>query len=163
MKLFVTVGAVALMSLGFAAEASAYTFSPTSTSVSGTGSSTLSYAGIPVNCSDSFGGATSSSGSTASVTSASFSGSSTCNSITTAGLPWTITPTGASTVSISGVEVKVPIPLIGTITCGPSTISASVTQNGSSSTTLTWTSQSLSGGCTTSGNVTLTPQITIHP
>lgn len=161
MKILATVGAVGLMTFGLTAHASAYSFNPHSQSVTGTGSSTLTYDSIPVNCTADFDGATSSSGSTASVTSATFSGSSTCSSITAENLNWTITPTGASSVSISGVEVKASLPIIGTITCGPSTISASVTQNGTTSTTLTWSGQSLSGGCTTSGSETLTPQITI--
>ena len=99
-------------------------------------------------------------GATASVTSASFSpGSVDCAFVSTAGLPWTITPTSSTSVTIAGV--KVTVPLLG-ITCGPSTITASVTQNGSTSTTLAWTSQTLSGSCSTTGSVTLTPQITIH-
>ncbi|MDR3510707.1 MAG: hypothetical protein P4L73_03680 [Caulobacteraceae bacterium] len=158
MKILAAAGACALMTFGFAAQASALTFSPTSQPVSGTGSTSLTY-GTTLSCSATFAGATSSTGATASVTTASFSGGllGACGAVTTV-LPWTITPTSTSTVTIS--DVKVTVPLLG-ITCGPSTISASVTQNGTTSTTLSWTSQTLSGGCTTSGSVTLTPQIKI--
>ena len=160
MKLLATAGTAALLTLGLAAQASAYTFSPTSTSITGIGTSSLTY-GTTLNCNATFKGATSASGATASVTGATFTGGTlgACALVSTV-TPWTITPTSTSSVSISGVSVTVP--LLGA-TCGPSTIAATATQNGTTSTTLSWSTQSLSGGCTTSGSVTLSPQVTINP
>ena len=152
MKLLATAGTAALLTFGLAAQASAYTFSPTSTAVQGIGSTTLG----SLTCTSTFNGITSSSGATAGITSGSFTGG--LCPLATLNPTWTITPTGTSSVTISNISIN--DPLLGTCT---GSVNASVTQNGTTTTTLTWTSQTLSPTtCVTHGSEVLTPQVTIH-
>jgi hypothetical protein len=127
MKLLTTVGAgaAAVLSLGLATHASAYSLNPKSSPVTIAGPTTMSVLGIPfANCTSTFKGSIDSTG-VGSITSAVFSGSSTCTSITAANLPWGVTATGLSgstgNVSISSVEVKE-----GLVTCGPGTVTGTV-------------------------------------
>lgn len=95
-------------------------------SVTFTGPTTASYLGIAVPCNATFN--VNVSGGTATVGSASFSGSAACSGITASNLPWAMTPgaygganppfAGAPTltptlwsVSISGVRIYIPAPL----------------------------------------------------
>ena len=159
MKILSIVGAAALVAFGFAAQASAetFTFSPTGTAITVSGPTTLSADGLSVSCTSTFTGSTSSTGATGTITAATFTGSNTlCAKITAKNLPWTVTPTSATTVSIAEPEVQLVDGII-TVTCGPGTL----TNQAFSNSVLTLSGTLNPGSCTVSGTLTASPTVTI--
>jgi hypothetical protein len=97
MKLLTTVGAgaAAMLSLGLATHASAYSLNPKSTSpVTVVGPTTMSLYGVPfANCTATLVGGIDTAG-YGTITSAVFSGSSACASIAAQNLPWDVMASG---------------------------------------------------------------------
>lgn len=149
MKVRTSIGIASLVSLMLAAPAWAVTIdttNPPNVNFTASGPTSLTKNGITISCTSTFNGNVNG-GSTADITSASFSGSNIlCYSISAANLPWTLTATSTTTATVSGVQVNTPLG-----NCGPSTINATWDN---STKKFTFTSQSLSGGCTVSGVLT---------
>lgn len=135
--------AVAGVTLG-AATAGAATISPANTAFTAPGTivvSTPASFGVPVSCSINLIGTTSADGSSASITDAKISGSNRlCNLPQLKNLPWTLTPTSATTGEVSNVGFS----LVG-YNCGPATLAGSFDNM---TNTLTSTNQPMSGNCT---------------
>ncbi|MDR3508609.1 MAG: hypothetical protein P4L64_11980 [Caulobacteraceae bacterium] len=133
MKTLSTMACAALFALGLASQASAYPL---------TGTTTLTKSGITIGCTAVLtlsgtwpgGGAINPVKFTA--------GSALCSSLAGLGLPWTLTPSGA-TYSLSNISLTSPLG-----TCGPSTITGVL-----SGSVLTFTSQPMAGGCTFSASL----------
>ncbi|WP_082521123.1 alkane oxidation protein activator PraA [Rhodococcus sp. Leaf278] len=127
-----------------AASAGAATISPAGTAFSAPGTivvSTPASFGVPVSCSIDLIGTTSADGSSASITDAKISGSNRlCNLPQLKNLPWTLTPTSATTGEVSNVGFS----LVG-YNCGPATLAGSFDNM---TNTLTSTNQPMSGNCT---------------
>jgi hypothetical protein len=148
MKFLAMIGAIALMTFGLTAQASAQsTFFFT-----GSGTMSLTKSGITIPCTigtgSEMGDSFDSSTDIGTIGTWSLTGSALCASIAAVGLPWTVTVTSATTASISGVEFSSPLG-----TCGSGTITGTL-----SSGVLTFPSQSL-GACTISMSLTTTPPI----
>ncbi|MDR3507315.1 MAG: activator of alkane oxidation [Caulobacteraceae bacterium] len=152
MKILATLGATALLALGLTTQASAVSLSPTSTTFSATGSTSLTKLGITIGCTASFTGNIDGAG-VGHIATASFSpGSALCSGIGTTGLPWTATAltstgSGAGTGSIAGVAVTTALG-----NCGPSTLPVTMNTTG----VLSFSGASLSGGCTVTGSIQTT-------
>lgn len=156
MKILTTIAAAAVISLGFAAQASAYSLSPTSTSFTGSGSTKLTKGLINVPCSAAFTGTTDASGN-GSITGATFSGGLVCPGITAVGLPWAASATGAGAATIYGVSVSAG--LFGT--CGPTNLPVAISGSG----VITFSS-SLTPNCavqTTGSGIATSPAVTVVP
>jgi hypothetical protein len=152
MRVLVTIAAAALVSLGFAATASAYSFHPRSTTFTGTGSTKLTKGLLSVPCTAHFSGKTDSLGH-GFITGASFSGSSACSAIRPAALPWKALATAAHSAVVYNAEVTASI--FGT--CGPSNVPITVSSTG----VITFNNATLKPNCVVSGSVATTPQVTI--
>ncbi|CCQ13569.1 Protein activator [Rhodococcus sp. AW25M09] len=127
-----------------AANAGAATISPADTAFTAPGTivvSTPASFGVPVSCSIDLSGTTSQDGSSASITDAKISGSNRlCNLPQLKNLPWTLTPTSATTGEVSNVGFS----LLG-YNCGPATLAGSFDNM---TNTLTAADQPMSGNCT---------------
>ena len=127
-----------------AANAGAATISPADTAFTAPGTivvSTPASFGSPVSCSINLVGSTSPDGSSATITDAQISGSNRlCNLPVLQNLPWTLTPTSATTGEVSNVGFS----LVG-YNCGPATLAGSFDNM---TNTLTATNQPMSGNCT---------------
>lgn len=135
--------AVAGATLG-AGSASAATISPANTDFTAPGTivvTTPASFGLPVTCSISLSGSTSADGSSAAITAAQISGSNRlCGLPQLKNLPWTLTPTSATTGEVSNVGFS----LLG-YNCGPATLAGTFDNM---TNTLTSTNQPMSGNCT---------------
>ncbi|AYJ51645.1 alkane oxidation protein activator PraA [Rhodococcus sp. P1Y] len=135
--------AVAGATLG-AGSASAATISPANTAFTAPGTivvTTPASFGLPVTCSISLSGSTSADGSSAAITAAQISGSNRlCGLPQLKNLPWTLTPTSATTGEVSNVGFS----LLG-YNCGPATLAGTFDNM---TNTLTSTNQPMSGNCT---------------
>ncbi len=152
----IPVGAALALYIAASASAFAVTVSPAGP-ISLTGSTTLTKSGIAVGCSATMAGSVSSSGAI-SITSASFSGNALCTGVTAAGLPWTGQVLSTTSLSLNGVAVNT---LLGA--CGPSALSATITENPNPQQTIIGLSnQVLSGGCSVSGSLTTTPYLSVQ-
>ncbi|KQR97386.1 protein activator [Williamsia sp. Leaf354] len=132
--------------------AGAATISPANTAFTAPGTisvtSDASF-GVPVNCNITLTGSVNADGSAASITGAKVSGSNfLCGVPVIKGLPWTLTPTSATTGQVSGVAFSVL-----SSNCGPATLAGSFDNL---TNTLTSTNQSLPGNCTIN-NLTVKP------
>lgn len=155
MKILTTIAAAAVISLGFAAQASAYSLSPTSTSFTGTGGTKLTKGLISLSCTANFTGTTDASGN-GSITGATFT-TGLCPTVSAVGLPWAASATGAGTATIYGVSVSAG--LFGT--CGPTNLPVAVSGSG----VITFSS-TLSPNCavqTTGSGIATSPAVTVVP
>ncbi|QUD89783.1 activator of alkane oxidation [Phenylobacterium montanum] len=152
MRVLATIAATALVSFGFAATASAYSFHPRSTSFTGVGSTKLTKGLLSVPCTAHFTGHTDSLGK-GYITAASFSGSSACSAIRAAALPWHALATSLHGATVYNAEVTASI--FGT--CGPSNVPVTVSSTG----VITFSNATLKPNCVVSGNVQTTPHVTI--
>jgi hypothetical protein len=135
--------AVVGVTLG-AGAAGAATISPANTAFTAPGTITVTSPasfGVPVNCTIVFTGSVNADGSAATITDAKVSGTNRlCGVPQIKNLPWTLTPTSATTGTVSNVAFSVL-----TSNCGPATLSGSFDNM---TNTLSASNQSLSGGCT---------------
>ncbi len=152
MKTLITTAVVGLAALGYATTASALSLTPVGTAFVATGSATLIQDKTLV-CTFTLGGATAADGSTATITSVSFSGGK-CGSITTAGLPWVVSLDAVRRITIHGVQLQ--SIHLGRGLCGPSNVRANLTKSGD----IVISSSGLSGLCTISSTVSTSPVIT---
>lgn len=152
MKVLATVGAVALMTFGLAAQtpAQAFSLNPKGAGFSASGPTTLTQGGVTISCTTTVGGSINAAG-VGSIAGAAFAGGGFCPLITAANLPWIVTATGLTTATVSGVEVITPLGV-----CGPSPISGTLIGG-----VFTFVGQALAGGCVVSGTLATTPIVTI--
>ena len=120
MKSVIAMAVIGLAALGAATSASAYKFSPVSTVFSGSGPAGATLSGVSLTCTGNLKGTTNASGG-GKVTSGSFSGTLGCNLVTLAGMPWTMTATGATTASVANVDFVSPIG-----SCGAGTLNVTI-------------------------------------
>ena len=152
MKTITALGLSALLTVGIASQAAAFSFSPKNTSFTASGSTSLTKGTLTVPCTAHFTGHTSSTG-VGSVLTASFSGSSLCTAIKATDLPWPAKATSATTAVVSHVAVTASI--FGT--CGPSNVPTTVSKTG----VITFSNVTLTPNCKVKGSVTTTPPVTI--
>jgi hypothetical protein len=152
--------------VGAAVSAHAATVSPTwgpgpaSMPISATGSMALSKNGQTVSCNTVLVGSVNPIGGVVTITSTTFSGSAQCNAVkgsATALVPWT-GRFEAGMLSLDNVGVTAP----DKGQCGPSPVTAKVTDNGTETAINFGPSSVLSGGCSiVSGTLTTTPYVHI--
>ena len=127
MKLFKIASLATAATLALAAQASADSFTPSSTSFTGVGATSMIKGVGPIPCTANFTGhsdaapvppATSS---YAWIDSATFTGSIFCTSVTAAGLPWRVRATGTNTAVIESVRFNSPLG-----PCGPGDLPVTV-------------------------------------
>ncbi len=153
MKVLATVGVAALMTMGLAAQASAFSLNPKpTTSLTITGPTTLSAFGTTINCTSTFGGSINASG-VGSISSASFSGSG-CGIVSPSGLPWTVTAIDATHADITNVKVVV----AGLVTCGPGTVHGTLV---GTQPTKTLSFTGTIGSCSVASNPTVTSSVAL--
>lgn len=147
MKFLKTFCVATMLMLGLASTASAYSFNPASGGIQFRGPVTLVKGSVSFSCTWTLtvGGGSSS----APVTASTFTGGTlgTCALITSTGLPWVMTPTSFTSVTIAGVAFSTPFG-----NCGPGTITLSWS-NGPPA-TMTAVNQSLPPDCKLSANLT---------
>ncbi len=126
-----------------AGTAGAATISPANTAFTAPGTIVVTSPAsfnVPVSCSITLTGSTAADGASATITAAAVSGTNRlCNVPVIKGLPWTLTPTSATTGEVSNVGFSI----LGS-NCGPATLAGSFDNL---TNTLTSTDQSLSGNC----------------
>ena len=150
----ITLAVSALAAFALAGTANAYSFTPTKTKFAASGTLMLSALGDTISCKTKLSGKTGAKG-MASITSATFSGSSPiCALITPTDFPWKTTAKSATTATIMNVEVTG-----GGDTCGPSKVTITVSSGGA----FTFNNATLSGGCGIDGTLQTSPVITITP
>ncbi|MBQ1543188.1 hypothetical protein [Caulobacter sp. CCUG 60055] len=147
----------AVSSIAYAASASAATLSPRNAPFTGSGPFTLVKGGSSISCTMTVNGKINVDGSSASITSAIFSGGmlGICPTIMAASLPWTMTAPDTTHVFISGFAINTPIG-----DCGPGTLSVSW-QNGSPS-IASFTNQLLAPDCNIGAKLTF-PGVILLP
>jgi hypothetical protein len=154
MRTLAALVAVTLVSVALAGSASAYSFSPTSTTFTALGSLTLAKSGSPVVCAASFGGSINKTG-VGKFTAVTFTGSPTCMAVQATGLPWGFKAVSASRAMIRGMAASA-----GSLgTCGPSNVHVMVNATG----VIKFNHAMLTGGCSVNGTVQTAPVITIVP
>ena len=152
MKVLATLSVAALALFGLTAQASAFSLNPKSTSpITISGPTKLTAAGVTVACTSNFTGGINAAG-VGSITAASFSGGGLCSSVTALNLPWSLTATSATGVSITGVKVTV----LGLVTCGPGSVTGALV--GAQPTTSVSFSGTI-GTCSVVSNPTLTASV----
>ncbi len=150
----ITLVASTLAALALAGAADAYSLTPTNTKFAASGTLMLTAAGDTISCKTKLGGKTGAKG-MASITSASFTGSSPlCSLITPTDFPWKTTAKSATTATIMNVAVTG-----GGSGCGPSKVTITVNSGGD----FTFNNATLSGGCSINGSLQTSPVITITP
>ncbi|TRX76564.1 alkane oxidation protein activator PraB [Pseudomonas mangiferae] len=154
------VSATALVLCAAASAVSAATIAPAGASFTAPGTITVrSPASLqqPVTCNITFTGKVAANGSSASITSATVSGSnSLCKVPQMKNLPWTLTATSVTTGTVTGVAFS-----ILSSNCGPGTVSAAWSN---ATNTLSAANQALSGNCTiTNLSVKPSPAFTVSP
>lgn len=146
MKAYTTLGALALASLSSASQATTVThsLSPTPSSFTASGSTTLSNKLVTnLVCTAKFSGTVVSG--VATISAAAFTGGFLCPTVKPL-LPWYITATGTGKANVT--KVKVSAPLTGT--CGPGTVPITATTNH-----ITFTGVVLNpGACSVKGTIT---------
>ena len=148
----ITLAASTLALFALAGTASAYSFTPTKTSFAATGTLMLTAVGDTISCKTKLSGKTGAKG-MASITSATFSGSSPiCALITPTDFPWKTTAKSATTATIMNAAVSG-----AGNTCGPSKVTITVSSGGA----FTFNNATLSGGCSIDGTLQTSPVITI--
>lgn len=161
MKSFKLIPVGAALALFVAASTSASAFAVTVSPagpISLSGSTTLTKSGNTTGCQATMAGAVSHTGEI-SITSAKFTGNPLCADITAAGMPWTGHVLSATGLSLDNVAVHTPLGA-----CGPTMVSADIagSTKPQDDTTISLSSQSLSGGCTVSGSLTTTPPLKVE-
>ncbi len=155
MKSIIAIAALSVATFGLATEASAFKFSPPSTSFTASGPTSLTANGITLACTSTFTGSTNARGK-GKVTGFSASGGLGCTSVVGSNFPWKAKAISATTAKFTGVQVG--IPGLG-INCGPGSVTA--TDNGSGA--ITFNATLNPGNCMVSGTVQTTPPVTIVP
>lgn len=156
MRLLTTLAAAAALTLGFAAQASAYTLSPTSTGFTATGDVAVIKGMTYLFCTMDIAGTTDAAG-VGTVTSAALGGTPLCALFIPNGLPWTMTATGAGTAAISNVSFT--SSFWGA--CGPTALTVSISGAGA----ITFNSY-LAPNCgfkTNSSGLATSPAVTVIP
>ena len=155
LKLLPVRAALALL-VATSASANAASVSPIGP-ITLTGSTTLTKSGIAVSCATTMVGNIWSPGGIK-ISSFKFTGNSLCSLITPAALPWWGQVLSPTKLLFGGVAVDTT-----SGNCGPSIVIASLTENSTLQESIVGlTDQALSGGCTVSGTLTMTPYITVH-
>ena len=152
MKTITALGLSALLTVGIAGQASAFSFSPKNTHFTASGPTSLTKGTLTVPCTANFTGSTDATG-LGKVLTASFTGSSICTGIKATGLPWPAKATSATTALISHVAVTASI--FGT--CGPSNVPTTVSKTG----VITFSNVTLTPNCKVKGSITTHPAVTI--
>jgi hypothetical protein len=152
MNRFATLGFAALISLGFAAQASAFSFSPKNKSFSASGKTNLTKGSLSVPCTSTFVGSSDAAG-VGHIKSATFSGGLFCSGIKAVGLPWTAKATTATKAVVYRVSVSASV--FGT--CGPTNVPVSVSKTG----VFTFANVILTPNCKVNGTIASKPPVTI--
>ncbi|MXN76887.1 activator protein [Burkholderia sp. 4701] len=164
MKIRKAVSVVAALALSSALAAPAFAvvvsrtdgqpMNPNGEPFSASGITALSKGTISANCTATFNGTVTPTGSLL-ITSAQFTGGGTCGLITATGLPWTGQADTSTQLSIN--NVKISVTLLGT--CGPSKVVAAWSDANSS---LTFNNATLSPDCKVSGTLLTSPKLHVQ-
>ena len=141
-----------MVSLGALAATPAFAAhgSPVSTTFSANGAASLTSHGVPITCTSHFVLVTDGSGNVT-VTGASFTGSSTCTSLTTSNLPWAVAFASTTSGTIQNVTIGTPLGICqGNVAVAVNNSNSQITISGS-----------VGSSCSASGTLTVSPNFTV--